>query len=65
MTTEECPLCLTRGTRRQRDGVFITGKTARRLACPACNGNGTIPRRRLQAIVRRGIEAGTREGRSK
>jgi hypothetical protein len=46
MITEECPLCLTRGTRRKADGIYKPGKTPPRLACPACNGDGGIPRRR-------------------
>jgi DnaJ-class molecular chaperone len=54
-TIENCPLCQTRGTRRKADGTFKPGKTPKSLACPACNGDGGIPRRRLQAIVRRGL----------
>jgi DnaJ-class molecular chaperone len=60
MIYEECPLCQTRGTRRKADGVFKQGKTSPRLACPACKGEGGIERRRLQAIVRRGLKRATR-----
>ena len=56
MITEESPLCRTRGTRRKADGAFKRGKIDPRLACPACKSEGGIERRRLQAIVRRGLK---------
>lgn len=58
-TIEACPLCLTRGTRRKADGIFKPGKTDPRVACIACNGDGGIERRQLQAIVRRGLRGVT------
>lgn len=59
MIGETCPLCGGRGTKRKGDGAF-TRKTPPRLACIACDGDGTIPRWRLQAIVRRGVLTGRR-----
>lgn len=53
---ETCPLCLGRGTRRKTDGIYKPGRTPDSARCDACHGDGGMPRRQLQAIVRRGLK---------
>jgi len=57
MIYEDCPICVGRGTKARRDGVFRKGRTAPARVCVACRGEGEIPRRRLQRLVRLGLAA--------
>lgn len=56
VTREVCPLCHGRGTRRKVDGPFKLGKSMARQRCHCCSGVGTLPRGRLQRLVRVGLQ---------
>jgi hypothetical protein len=59
---EDCPLCLCRGTKSERDGIFTPGETSPKRACPACHGAGDMPTSRLQRLIRLGVAAEARQG---
>ena len=60
MIVEDCPLCLCRGTKSKRDGIFKPGRTSQRRACPACYGEGGLPLARLRHLIKLGVAAEAR-----
>lgn len=59
MTTNDwdpCPVCRTRGTKRELDGVARRA-TPEARRCGVCKGHGFIPARRLRALVLAGVSA--------